>query len=96
MKSNNAKSTLAHLNNIFDMKKTLLCRDAMVEITKVNIEPNWGLYNGAIGTVVYILLGRGNPNERHLPTVVVVDLKQYRGSIWDEDNPCPMHLVTVK
>ena len=30
----------------------MLFRDAMVEITKVNIEPKWGLFNGTIGTVV--------------------------------------------
>jgi hypothetical protein len=41
--SNNAKSKSAYLNKTFDMKKKMLCRDAMVEITKVNIEPKWGL-----------------------------------------------------
>jgi hypothetical protein len=46
----NAKSKLTHLNKTFNMIKTMLCRDAMVEITKVNIEHNWGLFNGTIGT----------------------------------------------
>jgi hypothetical protein len=70
------------------MRKTMLCQDAMVEITKVNIEPKWGLFNGAIGTGVDITFRQGeNPNEGHLPTVVVVNLKHYRGPIWDKDNP---------
>jgi hypothetical protein len=38
------------------MRKTMLYWDAMVKITKVNIEPKWGLFNGAIGTVVDIIL----------------------------------------
>jgi hypothetical protein len=72
----NAKSKSTHLNKTFDMRKTMLCWDAMVEITNVNIEPTWVLFNGAIGTVVDIIFGQGeNPNEGHLPTVVVVDLK---------------------
>jgi hypothetical protein len=53
--SENAKSKSTHLNKTFDMKKTMLCRDAMVEITKVKIEPKWGLFNSAIGTVDIIL-----------------------------------------
>jgi hypothetical protein len=58
------------------MRKKILCRDAMVEIKKVNIEPKWGLFNGAIGTVVDIIFRQGeNPNEGHLPTVVVVYMK---------------------
>jgi hypothetical protein len=53
------------------MRKTMLYRDAMVEITNMNIEPKWGLFNGAIGTVVDIIFGQGeNPNEGHLPTVL--------------------------
>jgi hypothetical protein len=34
------------------MRKTMLYRDAMVEITKFNIEPKWRVFNGAIGTVI--------------------------------------------
>jgi ATP-dependent exoDNAse (exonuclease V) alpha subunit len=33
----------------------MLFRDAMVEITEVNIAPRWGLFNGAIGTVMDII-----------------------------------------
>jgi hypothetical protein len=93
----NAKSKSTHLNKTFDMRKTMLCQDTMVEITKVNIEPKWGLFNGDIGTVVDIIFGQGeNPNEGHLPTVVVVDLKHYRGSIWDKDNPTHVPIVPIQ
>jgi hypothetical protein len=64
------------------MKRTMLCREAMVEIVKANIEPKWGLYNGTIGTVVDIVYHQGeNPKNGHLPKVVVVDFKHYRGPI---------------
>jgi hypothetical protein len=48
-----------HLKKVFDMKRTLLCREAMIEIVKANIEPKWGLYNGANGTVVDIVYHQG-------------------------------------
>jgi hypothetical protein len=46
-----AKIKSTYLNKTSDMRKTMLCRDAMVEITKVNIEPKWGLFNGVHYTV---------------------------------------------
>jgi hypothetical protein len=93
----NAKSKSTHLNNTFDMRKTILFRDAMVETTKVNIEPNWGLFNGAIGTVVDIIFREGeHPNEGHLLTVVIVDLKHNRGPIWDNDNPTHVPIVPIQ
>jgi hypothetical protein len=52
--STDAKLRNKHLKKVFDMKRTMLCREAMVEIVKANIEPKWGLYNGSIGTVVDI------------------------------------------
>jgi hypothetical protein len=63
----------------------------------VNIEPKWGLFNVAIGTVVDIIFRQGeHPNEGHLPTMVVVDLKHYRGPIWDNDNPTHVPIVPIK
>ena len=32
-----------------------ICRGARVQISGRNFEPDWGLYNGAIGTVVEIV-----------------------------------------
>jgi hypothetical protein len=95
--SDNAKSKSTNLNKTFNMRKTMLCWDAMVEITKVNIEPKWGFFNGEIGTVVDIIFKEGgNPNEGHLPTVVVVDITHYRGPIWDDDNPTHVPIVPIQ
>jgi hypothetical protein len=52
--STDAKLINKHLKKVFDMKRIMLYREGMVEIVKANIEPKWGLYNGAIGTVVDI------------------------------------------
>jgi hypothetical protein len=93
----NAKSKSTHLNKTFNMRKTMLCLDAMVEITKVNIEPKWGLFNGAICTVLDIIFRQGeNPNEGHLSTVVVVDLKHYRGPIWGKNSPTYVPIVPIQ
>jgi hypothetical protein len=92
---NNMKNILAHLNTPFDMNKTVLCWDAMVDIKKVNIEPKWGLYNGANAHGWTSFFERG-PNEGHLPTIVVVDLKHYRGSVWDDDNPTRVPIVPIQ
>jgi hypothetical protein len=63
----------------------------------VNIEPKWGLFNGSIGTVVDIIFKEGeNPNEGHLPIVVAVDMKHYKGSIWDEENPTHVPIVPIQ
>jgi hypothetical protein len=63
----------------------------------VNKEPKWGLFNGEIGTVVDIIFKeRENPNEGHPPRVVVLDLKHYRGPVWDEDNPTHVPLVHIQ
>jgi hypothetical protein len=96
MTSNNVQSKLAHLSKKKDMKKTMLSRDTVVYTTKVNIEPKLGLYTGAIGTVVDIIFRKeSNPNEGHLPAVVVVDLKHYRGPVWDDDNPTHAPIVPI-
>jgi hypothetical protein len=55
------------------------------------------LFNGAIGTVVHIIFRQGeNPNEGHLLTVVVVDLKHYRGPVWDKDNRTHVPIVPIQ
>jgi hypothetical protein len=79
------------------MNRTMLCREAMVDIVKANIEPKWGLYNGTIGTVVDIVYHQGeNPNNGNLPKVVVVDFKHYRGPIWDKNNPTHVPIAPIQ
>jgi hypothetical protein len=52
---NNNKSMTRHPNKTYDRRKTILCRTAMVQLSKTNIEPKWGLYNGALSTVIDII-----------------------------------------
>ena len=55
--------------------KTHICVGARVEIKGKNIEPSWGIYNGAIGTVREIVFGEDkNPNLGDLPLYVAVEL----------------------
>jgi hypothetical protein len=63
----------------------------------VNIEPKWGLSNGAISTVEDIIFQEGeNSNEGDQPRVVVVELKHKRGPVWDEDNPTHVQIVPIQ
>jgi hypothetical protein len=56
-----------------------------------------GIFQWAIGTVVDIIFRQGeNPNEGHLPAVVVVDLKHYRGPILGKDNPTHVPIVPIQ
>jgi hypothetical protein len=41
--STDARLRNKHLKKVFDMKRAMLCREAMVEIVKANIEPKWVL-----------------------------------------------------
>ena len=95
--SKNNNSISKHLNKTYNMRKTMLCRDAMVELSKTNIQPKWGLYNGTIGNVVDIIFREGeNPNNKDLPLVVVVDFKPYRAPVWDTQNLTHVPIVPVQ
>jgi hypothetical protein len=66
------------------MRKTRLCRTAMVELSKKSTEHKWGLCNGALGAVMGIIFRiEENPNNGDLPLVVVVEFKHNQGHIWD-------------
>lgn len=67
---------------------TLLARGAKVAIDSRNFCPQWGLYNGTMGTVDEIVFEKGkNPNLGDFPSYVVVDFPLYKGPPWDIDNP---------
>jgi hypothetical protein len=87
--------------NHFDARSydshTDICVGARVALSNVNILPEVGLYNGAIGTVVEIIyqdkpVGPNDKEHNHLPDYVVVDflnLKLPTGiPPWDE-----LHIV---
>ena len=72
-----------------------ICVGAQVCLEMENIEPNAGLYVGAIGRVVEIVYDKsvGPNSERidHLPKYVVVDIPQFKPPegvpVWDKKNP---------
>ena len=72
------------------------CVGAKVAINAVNHEPNWGLFNGATGTVVDIVYdkeaGPHTSGKEHLPKYVVLDMPGFRPppepiGPWDRLNP---------
>jgi hypothetical protein len=94
---NSAKSKSTHLKkNIQDEED--------------NVMPgcNGGNHKGEHGTQMGIIQWRNmysggnhfkegkNPNEGHLPTVVFVDMKHYRGPIWDEENPTHVPIMPIQ
>ena len=62
-----------------------ICRGAKVQLTGKNFEPDWGLYNGSIGTVIEIIFNENeHPLEGYQPEYVIVDFPQYSGPSWME------------
>ena len=60
-----------------------ICRGAKVQLTGRNFEPDWGLYNGSIGTVIEIVFKENeSPLEGYMPEYVIVDFPQYCGPAW--------------
>ena len=60
-----------------------ICRGAKVQLTGKNFEPDWGLYNGSIGTVKEIVFKEHeNPLDGFQPEYVIVDFPQYCGPHW--------------
>ena len=59
-----------------------------VSLNGVNLIPEWGLFNGAIGTVEEIVFADGhNPNDNDQPLYVAVRFENYTGPVWDQNNP---------
>ena len=78
----------SHFTREEQQTKALLCRNAKVAIKGQNFMPKWGLFNGAVGTVIHINFEKGdNPNNKDRPTFVIVDFKNYKGPIWNKKHP---------
>ena len=66
----------------------LICVGCKVALENKNFFPEWGLHNGACGTVKEIIFEKDkNPNEGDLPQCVVVEFPLCCGPAWDLDNP---------
>ena len=86
------KAIQNHFRDSTSPKATRICLEAKVCLRGRNFQPNWGLFNGAIGTVKEIhytqkTKERPTPNNGDLPDYVVVDFPHYRGPVWDEKHP---------
>jgi len=105
-KSNNIPKCYKQDNDIEPIVN--LCRGAKVQIMGRNFEPDWGLYNGSIGTVKEIVFDKDeNPLDGTLPQYVIVEFPDYCGPPWIEDRPkwvpipqielqCQSHCCTVR
>jgi hypothetical protein len=74
-----------------------ICRGATVQISGKNFEPDWGLYNGAVGTVVEIVFNENeNPLDGTLPQYILVDFPQYRGPSWISEKPTWIPIPSIE
>ena len=74
-----------------------ICRGARVQISGKNFEPDWGLYNGAVGTVVEIVFNENeNPLDGTLPQYILVDFPQYRGPSWISEKPTWIPIPSIE
>ena len=74
----------------------LLTRNARVSITGQNLMPNWGLFNGSIGTVLDVVFKPGeSPNTGNQPIYVLVHFELYTGPPFLEDHPKAVPIVAV-
>ncbi len=65
-----------------------ICRGARVQIMGKNFEPDWGLFNGAVGDVIEIVYKESqSPLDGSCPEYVIVDIPTYRGPPWMSDKP---------
>ena len=92
----NLQSIAQHFDNPPDAG-TSMCRGSVVRITGKNFEPDFGLFNNAIGTVEEIVFKPGkDPNNGDQPSYVAVRFEGYSGPAWDESEPkiVPIPMVT--
>ncbi len=91
-----ALAVKSHFRNDSNVTEyTPICRKCLVSIQGRNFMPKWGLFNGAVGTVVEILYEKEKkPNHGDLPTAVIVDMPGYVGPIWDKINPTVRKMKT--
>ena len=79
----------SHYNNRNVPKMTPICIGAQVALTCRNIQPLWGLHNGAVGKVkgIYFKNKDDNPNNGNMPLFVAVHFPNYCGPAWIKNHP---------
>ena len=74
----------------------LLARETRVSITGKNICPEWGLFNGSLGTVKDIVYSLGeHPKHGDMPQYVLVEFDQYCGPVFTNENPKIVPIVPI-
>ena len=74
-----------------------LCRESKVMLM-VNLKATWGLFNGAVGTVMDTLYNAGSrptDDPAPLPDVVFVRFAGYKGPPYMEEDPTLVPIVPV-
>ncbi len=69
-----------------------------MQISGRNFEPDWGLYNGAVGTVVEIVFNKNeSPLDGTLPQYILVYFPQYCAPSWISEKPTwvPIPSITM-
>ena len=73
-----------------------LCIDAQVCLTGHNVCPEWGLFNGSVGTVKDVVFHKDEtPNRGDLPAYVLVEFSVYKGPVFDPKNPKLVPIVPI-
>lgn len=74
-----------------------ICREAKVQLTGKNFEPDWGLFNGAVGTVKEIVyLENESPIDGTMPQYILVEFPEYIGPTWIQNKPKWVPIPTVE
>lgn len=95
--SKNGKAVYSHFVKDQIPMSTMFCRDSRVCIKGRNFMPEWGLYNGAMGTVVEIVFQENeSPNDNHQPLYVAVRFDGYTGPAWDPTDPKLVPIPIIK
>lgn len=90
------KSIARHFPRTQPLTSSFICIGARVALNGVNLNPLWGLYNGACGVVQEIVYYKkdANPNNGDIPDYVIVDFPAYTGPVWDQENPTQIPVPT--
>ena len=94
-------------NDVINFKtpeRCLICVGCKVSVCGRNLCPEWGLFNGAMGTVTEIHFratednAAPNPNNGDMCSYVVVNFPGYKGPVWDKKEPkcVPIPVVTER
>jgi hypothetical protein len=84
-----------HYDNDRTPSSTLLCNGCLVQLTGWNACPEWGLYHGSIGKIIDIIFHENEtPNNNDLPQYIIVNFPQYKGPIFDKNNPKYVPITT--